>query len=618
MRIPWPVDWPSDELATSVPPKTRYRPRRARPPDVPRADVSCYNFGANCPPTGTTESPGVAVRDTILPEGSTLDRGRYEITGYLGRGGMGAVYRTVDRKTGKEVAVKLLFREPSPAVVARFQNEMQAMARVVDANVVRIFEVIEDPGPGYSMELLDGGGPLEWMARHGAMPPQLAVSIAVHVGRGLGALHRLGMVHRDVKPENIFVSVDGTPKLGDFGIVLDPENRNTREGTVLGTPAYMAPVQLLGGRSAVDAAADVYGLASSLYTFLTDRVEPDLFARIYMEPLMERVPEPLRAILIRGLDPVPESRPTIAEFVRQLMRAAHQLPSPASSQPPFPANRSRARSADAARPGTVLTRARTVLVVDDEPSTLRTATAILKNAGYRVLEADGGRTAMDAAEGWGGFLDCILMDLVMPGEGGASVAKAVQRIRPGAVVVYMSGRSREDLREMGMSLQHFLAKPFTAADLQSVVAAAVAHTAPPNLHRRRVPAMADPVTGLAPAAIANLRQIEAAGSPGFLSEVVRDFRNDSRQRIERMRAAIAANDLPRLEFESHTLKSSSSMLGATAFSELAARILSDTRRGHRCTPERIEALAAELSRVESALVKLATEITPDRPPAEEG
>ncbi|HYP88643.1 MAG TPA: serine/threonine-protein kinase, partial [Polyangiaceae bacterium] len=203
--------------------------------------------------------------------------GSYEIIRMVGEGGMGRVYEARhQRLTSKRFAVKMLHPDLArqPDVVTRFQREAEASSVLSHPNVVEVFDVSASPEgrPYIVAELLQGEELGKHLDRVGRMTPAAAAHVVRQVCGALGAAHAAGIVHRDVKPENVFLSGDGSSvKVIDFGISKVGENKDglTKTGTVMGTPDYMAPEQARGDR--VDARADIYAVGAMLYRALTGR-----------------------------------------------------------------------------------------------------------------------------------------------------------------------------------------------------------------------------------------------------------------------------------------------------------------------------------------------------------
>ena len=200
--------------------------------------------------------------------------GRYELLEQLGQGGQGGVFRAQDVQSGQVVAVKVL-EALSRKQKHRVDVEVRTMARLSHPNLVRFLEWGETP-EGYTWIAQDfvEGKSLGHLLRRGALPLEQTLELIRKLGQGLQAAHENGIVHRDVKPDNVMFRGDGTPVLIDFGMALDTgdsRERMTRTGTSLGTPGYWSPEQALGKKDLICPASDVYALAALLYACLAGR-----------------------------------------------------------------------------------------------------------------------------------------------------------------------------------------------------------------------------------------------------------------------------------------------------------------------------------------------------------
>ena len=237
----------------------------------------------------------------------------YAILGELGRGGMGVVYRGYDTKLRRSVAVKMIL-DPTRAgtdVVQRLSIEASAAARIEHPNIVRVHEVGEHEGkPFIVMELIRGRS-FEAELRQGKTTPERAAEVLRDVARALDQAHQAGIIHRDVKPENILVDEQGKPHLMDFGLARESTTteRLTVAGSVLGTPGYMSPEQAGGVLEAQGPLTDVYGLGAVLYRALAGRpVFEGASLNAILVKILQQSPEPLTRI-----DPsVPRDLETIA------------------------------------------------------------------------------------------------------------------------------------------------------------------------------------------------------------------------------------------------------------------------------------------------------------------
>ncbi|NQT86494.1 serine/threonine protein kinase [bacterium] len=202
--------------------------------------------------------------------GTTL--GHYRLEAEISRGGMGTVYRARHVETDAVAAVKVLqpVLAADRAFLLRFRREVQALQQIHHPNVIEVYEVgSEGDRHYYAMEFLERT--LADLLRGGPLAPVKALQIARQVADGLGAAHASSIFHRDIKPENILFDAEGCVKISDFGIAKVAEaTRMTQTGTIIGTPAYMAPEQAEGPN--VDGRADVYSLGVVLYEMVTGRV----------------------------------------------------------------------------------------------------------------------------------------------------------------------------------------------------------------------------------------------------------------------------------------------------------------------------------------------------------
>jgi len=221
----------------------------------------------------------VSVTKTIETKGEGLTRGttfagRYEIIESLGTGGMGKVYRAYDNKIKEEIAIKFLKPEISQneKIIERFSNEIRLSRKITHKSVCRMHDLNEAEGTQYiTMEYVPGEDLKSFIKRVGHLPPRKAISIGRQVCEGLAEAHSLGVIHRDLKPQNIMVDKSGNPKIMDFGIArLLKAEGITGEGAIIGTPEYMSPEQVEGKET--DQRSDIYSLGVVLYEMLTGKV----------------------------------------------------------------------------------------------------------------------------------------------------------------------------------------------------------------------------------------------------------------------------------------------------------------------------------------------------------
>jgi serine/threonine protein kinase len=273
--------------------------------------------------------------------GARVIAGRYELLSRLGAGGMGEVWRARHLGLGREVAVKLLAASSAP-MRERLQREARLLAELRHDAIVQVFDFgqTEAGAPYLVLELLRGDTLASHLRREGRLALDHAIELVCQVLEGLEAAHGAGVVHRDVKPDNVILVAGGggapRPKLVDFGIALglERDERLTMAGSLVGTPEYMAPEQLRGERA--DARVDLWAVTVMLYELITGRLpfEPggsrDLYAlatRIVSEPVpfpsdVDELEGALWTVLTKGLRKDPAHRFQSARELRLALRAA--------------------------------------------------------------------------------------------------------------------------------------------------------------------------------------------------------------------------------------------------------------------------------------------------------
>jgi serine/threonine protein kinase len=287
--------------------------------------------------------------------------GAYEVLEEIGRGGCGIVYKARQPGTGRIVALKRLRAGAlaGRSELLRFRREAQALARLIHPHIVQVFDVGEqDAEPYLAMEYISGE-PLSRRLRQGLLPPEAAARLVEQLAHAVAAAHACGIVHRDLKPANVLLALSdgadpslGCPKIVDFGLAKGAalDAGETCTGTLIGTPAYMAPEQVDGPADTVGPAADVYGLGAILYECLTGR--PPFSGATYLETLdLVRRQEPApprreRPLILRTLESVclkclekdPRRRYATAQALARDLRCVLEN-EPVSARPPGPAAR---------------------------------------------------------------------------------------------------------------------------------------------------------------------------------------------------------------------------------------------------------------------------------------
>lgn len=303
----------------------------------------------------------VAAEVTASPSGGVEPEngvaGSYDLVRLLGKGAMGNVYLATHRRLGKQVAIKVLRPEHcrDHALMQRFFQEARAVNEINHEHIVEIHDFVEEPGRAYCvMELLTGSNLRALMDRELLTIPRI-VQIAEQLCAALGAAHRVGVIHRDVKPDNIFITRRSGAeyvKVLDFGVakLMKPvagATTKTLEGSIIGTPLYMAPEQAMG--KAVDPRADIYSVGAVLYELLAGRppFQDDAVAALMVKILSapvpplpvhavsgERIPSALATLVMRCLQREQRRRPeSMSEVRRDLGRCLPQKSAEAGQRP---------------------------------------------------------------------------------------------------------------------------------------------------------------------------------------------------------------------------------------------------------------------------------------------
>jgi serine/threonine protein kinase/beta-lactam-binding protein with PASTA domain len=304
-----------------------------------------------------------AATDSLV--GRSLE-GRYRILERIARGGMSTVYAAIDERLDRLVAVKVMSSTLSadPAFSDRFTREARAAARLTHLNVVSVYDQGQESGPDglhvfLVMELVEGRTLRELLRERGRLTPPAAISIMEPVLSALAAAHRAGLVHRDVKPENILLSDDGVVKVADFGLAraVEADATATRTGLMMGTVAYCAPEQISEGRA--DPRSDVYAAGVVLFELLTGTppYKGDSAMNVAYQHVHSRVPAPssrvkdvpneIDEVVIAATDSDPSGRPADAgAFLAEIADIRAELRLPVVPVPPRARPRNRAQRQD--------------------------------------------------------------------------------------------------------------------------------------------------------------------------------------------------------------------------------------------------------------------------------
>jgi len=289
------------------------------------------------PPTSTEtfEAPV-----TELTRGSTL-ADRYEVIEDLGKGGMARVYKAFDKEVEEKVALKLLKPEivADESTIKRFRNELKFARRIAHKNVCRMYDLSKEGGTYFiTMEYVPGEDLKSSIKRMGPLSSGKALFIAKQVCEGLAEAHRLGVVHRDLKPQNIMIDTDGNARIMDFGIARSIKAKGiTAEGMMIGTPDYMSPEQAEGRE--IDHCSDIYSLGVILYEMVTGTIpfEGDTPISIAIKHKTDKPRDPreinpqisddLSSLILRCMEKKKENRyQKVEEILSELIKIEKGIP----------------------------------------------------------------------------------------------------------------------------------------------------------------------------------------------------------------------------------------------------------------------------------------------------
>jgi serine/threonine-protein kinase len=288
--------------------------------------------------------------------GRLLDR-RYRVDAPIASGGMSTVYRGTDTRLQRSVAIKVMNAQyaADPGFVSRFEFEALAVAQLRHPSLVAVYDKGNDDGTVFLvMELIEGGTLRELLRERGPMPPHAVAAVAAPVLSALAVAHNAGLIHRDVKPENILISQQGEVKIADFGLVRAASSASvTSKSVVLGTAAYLSPEQVVSGDA--DARSDIYAMGIVVFELLTGRLPftgatpvAVAYQRVNHDvPMPSRliggVPSLFDALVAKATAREPAARfadaadmlAAMRETAARLNLPAYRVPAPRKQAPPF-------------------------------------------------------------------------------------------------------------------------------------------------------------------------------------------------------------------------------------------------------------------------------------------
>ena len=291
-------------------------------------------------------TPSVSQLPTSFMNVATVLEERYQVLRELGRGGMGIVFQAHDKQLNEQVAIKILspLLSTDPEALARLKREVSAARRITHPNVIRIHDIGENKGLHYvSMEYFHGDNLREYIRHNTPLSLRGAYDIAIQICEAIEAAHAQGVIHRDLKSQNIIIHPNGHIKVIDFGLAHSSHLQGmTATGLIMGTPEYMSPEQVAGRR--VDERTDIYSLGIILYELFTGRVpfQGDTAIAVGFKQLREdpvppkqlnlQLPVEVEEVIMKALRKDPSTRFGSVAEIKSVLQAIFSLPVPAEIQ----------------------------------------------------------------------------------------------------------------------------------------------------------------------------------------------------------------------------------------------------------------------------------------------
>lgn len=297
-------------------------------------------------------SPGRAIdmtaSATAIDNLANKKIGDCRLISQIGKGAMGVVYLAEQIELRRKVAFKILDPKfgSDPAYIERFEMEARAVAKLNHPNIVKVYDFGNEDGLYYIVnEYIDYGSVQDQIDNHGALAPELAIEYAIQVAKGLIEANKAGIVHRDIKPDNLMLTKEGVVKIADFGLAktMQAEAATTQSGLIMGTPFYMSPEQAKGME--MDSRSDIYSLGVALYCMVIGDVpfDADSVVGVLLKQISADRPDPCAinsslppvfgALIMRMMDKLPGNRQQNPEELLKELEAVQQILKPAAPPP---------------------------------------------------------------------------------------------------------------------------------------------------------------------------------------------------------------------------------------------------------------------------------------------
>lgn len=403
-------------------------------------------------------------------------RNRYEVLEHLGDGSTATVYRALDTRLGREVALKILLPHVRENTRTRFFQEATAAAQLNHPNIMAIFDVDEEDNQHFLVVEYVAGEPLSDFI---PSPPEVVIELGRQIAQALAYAHARHIIHRDIKPANIKVTPSGQIKIMDLGLALPREaKRVTAAGMIIGTPAYLSPEQAQGHE--LDLRTDIYSLGVVLYEmaagvlpFDSDDIPALLLQQVRQPPPPLRqhrpeLPAALENVILRALEKQPSRRfqtmDAFASALKAVLPATATGASATQTRPP----------AAAGTPAASATPLRIVLA-DDHKLLRKTLVSYLESHDHFIVvgEASNGDEALQQTLAL--LPDVLILDLNMPGRGGLDILPDVRRDAPGVKVLVLTGRNEDwyIVRALRTGAHGYILKSADESDLLNGIAKVV-------------------------------------------------------------------------------------------------------------------------------------------------